>query len=85
MFRNKILDKKENIEREKIIKDIDRAYLDVLTAESFFQVVSEPELVDVAIYDLEAKKSRYAYLLRLAKEKGIKRSLKEPLIELMAK
>ena len=85
MFRNKISDKKENIEREKIIKDIDRAYLDVLTAESFFQVVSEPELVDVAIYDLEAKKSRYAYLLRLAKEKGIKRSLKEPLIELMAK
>lgn len=85
MFRNKVLDKKESIEREKIIKDIDRAYLDVLTAESFFQVVSEPELVDVAIYDLEAKKSRYAYLLRLAKEKGIKRSLKEPLIELMAK
>lgn len=85
MFRNKILEKKENIEREKIIKDIDRAYLDVLTAESFFQVVSEPELVDVAIYNLEAKKSRYAYLLRLAKEKGIKRSLKEPLIELMAK
>lgn len=85
MFRNKVSEKKENIEKEKIIKDIDRAYLDVLTAESFFQVVSEPELVDVAIYDLEAKKSRYAYLLRLAKEKGIKRSLKEPLIELMAK
>ena len=48
-------------------------------------MVSEPELVDVAIYDLEAKKSRYAYLIRLAKEKGIKKSLKESLIEAMAK
>ncbi len=77
--------KKDSLERKKIINDIERAYLDVVTAESFFQMVSEPELVDVAIYDLEAKKSRYAYLIRLAKEKGIKKSLKESLIEAMAK
>lgn len=76
---------KDSLERKKIINDIERAYLDVVTAESFFQMVSEPELVDVAIYDLEAKKSRYAYLIRLAKEKGIKKSLKESLIEAMAK
>ena len=77
--------KKDSLERKKIINDIERAYLDVVTAESFFQMVSEPELVDVAIYDLEEKKSRYAYLIRLAKEKGIKKSLKESLIEAMAK
>lgn len=77
--------KKDSLERKKIINDIERAYLDVVTAESFFQMVSEHELVDVAIYDLEAKKSRYAYLIRLAKEKGIKKSLKESLIEAMAK
>ena len=77
--------KKDSLERKKIINDIERAYLDVVTAESFFQMVSEPELVDVAIYDLEEKKSRYAYLIRLAKENGIKKSLKESLIEAMAK
>ena len=47
--------------------------------------MSDPELVDVAIYNLEAKKSRYRYLIKIAKEKGIKKSLKESLIEAMAK
>ena len=41
--------------------------------------------MDVAIYNLEAKKSRYRYLIKIAKEKGIKKSLKESLIEAMAK
>ena len=53
--------------------------------ESFFDFVSDPELIDVAIYELEAKKSRYAYLIRMAKEKGIKNSLKDCLVEAMAK
>ena len=47
--------------------------------------MSDPELVDVAIYNLEAKKSRYRYLIKIAKENGIKKSLKESLIEAMAK
>lgn len=72
-------------EQEKIIREIRRAQMDVSTAENFFQVVTDPELIDVAIYELEAKKSRYQYLLRVAKEKGIKKSLKESLIDAMAK
>ena len=43
------------------------------------------ELIDVAIYELEAKKSKYQYLIKIAKEKGIKRSITETLIESMAK
>lgn len=81
--------KKSKLEKEKdkqkFIKELRRAQIDVETAEHFFQFVSDPELVDVAIYELEAKKSRYRYLLRLAKEKGIKKSLKESLIDAMAK
>ena len=76
---------KEKRDKEKIIKEIKKAQLDVETAEHFFQYVSEPELVDVAIYELEAKKSRYRYLIRMAKEKGIKQSLQESLIDAMAK
>ena len=75
----------KELEKENIIKEIKKAQTDVAVAEKFFQFVSDPELVDVAIYNLEAKKSRYRYLIKIAKEKGIKKSLKESLIEAMAK
>lgn len=75
----------KELEKENIIKEIKKAQADVITAEKFFQLVSEPELVDVAIYNLEAKKSRYRYLIKIAKAKGIKKSLKESLIEAIAK
>ena len=83
MAKNSKLEKEKD--KQKFIKEIRRAQIDVETAEHFFQFVSDPELVDVAIYELEAKKSRYRYLLRVAKEKGIKKSLKESLIDAMAK
>lgn len=83
-MRRKVISK-ENIEKEKILKDLERAFLDVTTAESFFQVVNDPELVDMAIFDLEAKKSRYSYLLRMAKEKRVKKTIEDALIESMVK
>lgn len=81
----RIKSKKTNIENEKIIKEIKTAQLEIKNAENFFQYVSDPELVDVAIYDLESKKSKYSYLIRMAKEKGVKYSLKDCLIEAIAK
>ena len=60
----------KELEKENIIKEIKKAQTDVAVAEKFFQFVSDPELVDVAIYNLEAKKSRYRYLIKIAKEKG---------------
>ena len=59
------MSKKSKLEKEKdkqkLIREIRRAQIDVETAEHFFQFVSDPELVDVAIYELEAKKSKYRY------------------------
>ena len=55
----------KELEKENIIKEIKKAQTDVAVAEKFFQFVSDPELVDVAIYNLEAKKSRYRYLIKL--------------------
>ena len=81
----RIKSKKTNIENEKIIKEIKAAQLEIKNAENFFQCVSDPELVDVAIYDLESKKSKYSYLIRMAKEKGVRYSLKDCLIEAIAK
>ena len=76
---------KKELEKENIIKEIKKAQNDVAIAEKFFQFVSDPELVDVAIYNLETKKSKYRYLIKIAKEKRIKNSLKESLIESIAK
>ena len=76
---------KKDIEKENIIKEIKRAQNDVVPAEKFFQFVNDPELVDVAIYNLEMKKSKYRYLINVAKQKGIRTSLKESLIESIAK
>lgn len=80
---SKIINKEKD--KQKLINEINRAKLEVETAEHFFQIVSDPELVDVAIYELEAKKSRYRYLIKVAKDKGIKKTLQESLIEALAK
>ena len=78
--------KKDNtLEKNKIIKDIEEAKNDIIIAENFFHFASEPELVDVAIYDLEAKKSKYRYLIKEAKEKGVKKNLQAVFIENIAK
>ncbi|NLG83769.1 MAG: YaaL family protein [Firmicutes bacterium] len=42
-----------------------------LTAQRFFECVSEPDLVDQAIYSIEAAERKYMYLLRLAKTKEL--------------
>lgn len=75
----------KNKEDQKIIKEIKKAQTEIDVAEKFFQAVTEPELIDVAIYELEAKKSKYQYLIRLAKQKGISRDLNESLAEAIAK
>ncbi|MGL5692957.1 MAG: DUF2508 family protein [Peptostreptococcaceae bacterium] len=84
MSRNNKL-KNVNLENEKIIKEIRVAQNEIKAAENFFHNVTDIELIDVAIYELEAKKSKYQYLIKMAKEKGVKKSIKDSLIESMAK
>lgn len=42
-----------------------------LQAQNYFENVSEPDLVDYAIYRLEAAKKRYAYLIKQARIQGV--------------
>lgn len=42
-----------------------------LNARRYFECVSEPDLVDQAIYSMEAAERKYMYLLRLAKNEGL--------------
>lgn len=59
-------------EQKEIIKAIEDAKEEMYRAMQYFDTVSEPQLVDYAIYMDQAAKARYAYLLDKAKSNGIK-------------
>ena len=57
---------------EEFFASLNKAHQEIDDAENFFNNVVDPELVDHAIYKMEAAKSKYCYLLKQAKEKGIR-------------
>lgn len=61
MVRN-ALDRRQQ-EYDQYAQEVQRAYQQWQDAQNFFQNVSEPELVDFAIFDVEAARRRYMYLL----------------------
>ena len=58
-------------EDEKLISSIKAAHSDWQRAEAMFHEVTDPDLVDHAIYDMMATKTKYIYLLKTAKNKGL--------------
>ncbi|NLN48007.1 MAG: YaaL family protein [Clostridiales bacterium] len=58
--------------REEICNAITLAHQEWLDAQSFFEIVSDSDLIDHAIHKIDAAKSKYIYLLRLARENGIR-------------
>lgn len=57
-------DRGKNNEREEILENIRLAHKQWKDREKFFQEVSEPDLVDYAIFQLEASRLKYIYLLK---------------------
>ncbi len=49
-------------------EDVKRAYAEMKAAENYFDNVNDPDLIDYAIYDLEAAKKKYAYMLKKARQ-----------------
>lgn len=62
-------------EDRQIIESIEEAKLQMTVAGCMFDNVSDPKLIEVAIYTQEAAKKRYEYLLGLAKEREITRRI----------
>jgi len=60
---------------QELAECVKAAYEEWQGAENFFHSVTDPDLVDHAIYKLEATKSRYIYLLKQAKASGIRMNL----------
>jgi hypothetical protein len=61
-----------NSDNQEMLRCVQKAMEEWCEAEQFFENVSDPELVDYAIYRIEACKKKYMYLLKKAKEMGVK-------------
>lgn len=59
---------KEKTEEERILESLKEAHREWKDKEEYFQSVKEPELIDHAIYELEASKIKYMYLLKKMKK-----------------
>jgi hypothetical protein len=58
MFRN------DNVEVQEYMQQAKKAKSDWEAAQNFFNNVSDPDLIDFAIYDLEASRRKYLYLMK---------------------
>lgn len=57
-------DSDKNAAHKDLQSQVDAAHREWQAAQQYFQMVSEPELVDHAIYTLEAAQRKYRYLIR---------------------
>lgn len=55
-------------EKDQLLENIKLAHKQWKARELFFQEVTDPDLVDYAIYELEASKLKYYYLLKKIRE-----------------
>ncbi len=78
MFENK-MEKQDS----RLKEEARRALAAWKAAEEFLNHASDPALVDFAIYDLEAAKKKYLYLLGLLRQDMKNAKLQEPEPELL--
>lgn len=59
---------KLNESRAEMLERLRQAHKEWKDNEAFFKEVSDPDLIDYAIYEVEASKLKYIYLLKKMKE-----------------
>ena len=79
--RRKIAPPTEGEKNRELVEQIDKARKEWDLAQSQLDQMSEPDLIDYAVYRLQAAEKRYMYLLKKADEKGIRRSISHSLSE----
>ena len=62
---------KDKDDDEELLESLNKAKEEWMEKEKFFNTVTEPDLIDYAIYDMEASKKKYTYFLKKVKEKDI--------------
>lgn len=73
-----ILVKYNNDDRisEKVLEEIQESIREMEAAESMFNSVNDPKLIEAAIYREEAAKKKFDYLLSIAKEQYSRQKIK---------
>lgn len=69
-------------ENKSLIQQIEDAKIEMECAWEVFNYVSDPKLIEVAIYAEQAARTKYEYLLCEAKKNGVKRSYDEVFLKL---
>jgi len=52
--------------------EVEAARADWVAARQYFETVTDPDLIDFAVYNMEAAQRRYAYLLKQARTEGVR-------------
>ncbi|MDI6871418.1 MAG: YaaL family protein [Bacillota bacterium] len=63
---------------ESLLSDVEAARQEWLNAKAYFDHVTDPDLIDMAIYSIEAAEKRYMYLLKVARLQGVNLSSTSP-------
>lgn len=63
--------KTEDLETKELVKNLKNAQLEFESAINNYEFANEPELVDYYTYKIKATQTRYQYLLKKVKEKGL--------------
>lgn len=69
---NKMFKENNKSEEELLLEEVKKALEKLKDSELYFHNVTDPDLIDYAIYKMDAALEKYTYLLKLAKEQGIK-------------
>ncbi|MGI6038506.1 MAG: DUF2508 family protein [Limnochordia bacterium] len=62
-----------NLESD-LLADVEAAYQEWVGACAYFENVTEPDLIDHAIYTMEAAEKKYMYVLKKARSQGVQGS-----------
>lgn len=57
---------------QELLDSVECARRQWLSTKAYFDSVTDPDLIDHAIYTMVAAERRYVYLLRAARERGVK-------------
>lgn len=59
-------------EKDELVEEIERLSELILKNEQIFNMTTDEQLIEAVIYEQKSLSHRFAYLLKTAKEKGIK-------------
>ena len=63
--------KYQDLETEELVKSLKIAQIEFETAINNYEFANDPELVDYYTYNIKATQTKYQYLLKKVKEKGL--------------